>query len=851
MAMPWNLVPDWTSFENQGGGVAAADLDGDGRPELIVLRVDHPTPGPNRGFYRVGKALDATGAVTGAWGGWSEIPGWESSNEQGANLALADLGDPRPALVVVRVDHRVPGPNAGQYRVGRGLDADGNVTGGWGPWIDVPGWNADADDGVAVAVGDLDGDGRPEIVVFHIENVTKPDPNRPNRGWYRVGKVLDAFGNVTGGWGPWRQVDWSSWFNQGAGLALADLDGNGRPELIVFQVDNPVGENNGLYRIGWNLDLDGVPGDGWGAWVGAGGWGSFENQGGGLALASFALGARPKAVLFQLDNPAGLNRGMFRADDLVIDLDDAPTRGVWRLLPYFSEVLPVHAALLPTGKVLFFAGSGNNAFRFNSRDFGNVAKGIFTSVVWDPAAGTFSHPATAFRADAAHRPIDFFCGGHCFLPDGRILVAGGSLAYDKDIKDGQMVDPVPNHGFKGTRDALIFDPAGAGGVGAWKIVKSMAHGRWYPTLLMLGDGRVMAFSGLDENGVNPLGANATSRDLEINDAPDTAAWRTTREFRLPLYPHLFLLEDGRLFHTGGKMDSDGDSFPMVFDPLHPTGAIGVGGLTELNRCNQGASVILPPAQTQRFMILGGGPEGEDEATSRVAIADLSAGPSNFVAASPMHHVRIHVNAVLLPDRTVFATGGGAKREAGAVFKIDPNPQLEVMVPEIFDPTAPGGGTWTEMATATVPRLYHSIALLLPDGRVVAAGGNPDKGSRVAWLPPDPEEEERLEIYSPPYLFRGARPQISVAPDRAKHGDTITVQTPQADQIRDVSLVRPGLTTHSFNVEQRLVDIPFTAAAGALTATLPASANLAPPGWYMLFLTDKNGIPSVAHWLQLA
>jgi hypothetical protein len=849
MANPWNFVPDWRSFENQGGGIAAADLDGDGRPELIVLRLDHRTPGPNRGFYRVGKALDDTGTVTGAWGSWIEIPGWGSSDEQGANLTVASLGGPRPALVVVRVDHRVPGPNVGQYRVGRALDADGQVTGGWGPWIDVPNWIADNDDGVAVGVADLDGDGRPEIIVFHIENVTIPDPMRPNRGWYCVGKALDAAGNVTAGWGPWRPVDWSSWFNQGAGLALADLDGNGRPELIVFQVDNPTGENNGLYRIGWNLDSDGVPVDGWGAWVGVGGWGAVENQGGGLALASFPAHTRPTAVLFQVDNPAGLNRGMFRADELAIDLDDARDKGIWRLLPYFSEVLPVHAAVLHTGKVLFFAGSGNNAFRFNSPDFGDVSKKIFTSVVWDPSSGTFSHPATAFRTDGSQRPIDFFCGGHCFLPDGRLLVAGGSLAYDKIIVNGQQQDA--GHGFKGTRDALIFDPSGGSGAGAWTIIKSMAHGRWYPTLLMLGDGRVMAFSGLDENGADPLDADATSKDLEINDAPDSAAWLTTREFRLPLYPHLFLLSDGRLFHTGGKMDSDGDSFPMVFDPLNPNGAVGVGGLTELNRCNQSASVILPPAQAQRFMILGGGPEDENEATDRVAIADLSAGPSNFVAARPMHHIRIHVNAVLLPDRTVFATGGGARREASATRKIDPNPQLEEMVPEIFDPTVPGGGQWVEMATATVPRLYHSIALLLPDGRVVAAGGNPDKGSHVPWLPPDPMEEERLEIYSPPYLFRGPRPEIAAAPAGASHGDAITIRTSQADRIRDVSLVRPGLTTHSFNVEQRLVDVPFTAAAGVLNATVPVGANIAPPGWYMLFLTDKEGVPSVARWFLLS
>jgi hypothetical protein len=176
-----------------------------------------------------------------------------------------------------------------------------------------------------------------------------------------------------------------------------------------------------------------------------------------------------------------------------------------------------------------------------------------------------------------------------------------------------------------------------------------------------------------------------------------------------------------------------------------------------------------------------------------------------------------------------------------------------MIPEmfVFDPNNPSDGQWTEMATATVPRLYHSIALLLPDGRVVAAGGNPDKGSHVAWLPPDPVEEERLEIYSPPYLFRGPRPEIGAAPSQAAYGDVIAIHTPQAGSIRDVSLVRPGLTTHSFNVEQRLVDVKFTAAAGVLNATMPAEVNIAPPCWYMLFVTDNDGIPSVGHWILLS
>ena len=660
MASPWNQVPNWTSFENQGGGVAVVDLDGDGRPELIVLCVDHPTPGPNRAFYRVGKSLDGNGQVTGGWGNWIEIPNWGSVEDQGSGLAVADLDkDGRPELIVLHVEHQTPGPNRGQYRIGKALDAQGNVTGGWGEWIDVPGWNADADEGAALAIGDVDGGGSLDLVVFHIMDVTVPDPNRPNKGFYRVGKAIDGSGVVTGGWGDWIEVDWFSWSNQGAGLALADLDGNNRPELIVFQVDNPPGLNSGFYRIGWNLSAAGVPQDGWGPWVEVPNWGSWEDQGAGFALAALTFGQRPKALIFHVDNPAGLNAGLFRADDLGVDLDAASTLGVWRLLPYFSEVLPVHAALLHTGKVLFFAGSGNNAFRFNSPDFGNEAKGIFTSVVWDFVNNTFDHPPTLRKGGAGSRPIDFFCCGHCCLPDGRIVVAGGTDKYDTDIVNGQM-QPDPK-GFFGSKDALIFDPAaGNPATGEWILIKPMAHGRWYPTIIMLSDGSVLATSGLDEAGVGP----GTAAQLERNSAPSTAAWTGGRNFNLPLYPHLFLLANGQLFYSGGKMDTQGPSDPLVFDPVNAaTPTVLVGGLADNGLCNQSASVILPPAQDQRVMIMGGGPEDEGDATTRVAFVDLKAKPPTYVTVAPMNKERIHVNAVLLPDRTVLATGGAINREA--------------------------------------------------------------------------------------------------------------------------------------------------------------------------------------------
>jgi hypothetical protein len=503
--------------------------------------------------------------------------------------------------------------------------------------------------------------------------------------------------------------------------------------------------------------------------------------------------------------------------------------------------------LLHTGKVLFFAGSGNNAFRFSSGDFGNAAKQIYTSVVWDPNKSvfdnnTFIHPPTLKRVSDGH-VIDYFCCGHTFLSDGRVLVAGGTNQYDVLQKPG-----TGKTGFEGIRDTVIFDPDPL--KENWTAAELMAHGRWYPTVVMLSDGSALVASGLDETG-----QGQSNNTFERNLDPGNAAWVKTRDFDTKsLYPHLFQLDDGRLFYTGGKMDTGGPSEAFRFDPINAIQA-DTFEVPDPANCNQCASVILPPAQDQKFMILGGGPEDDgpvrQPATHRVATIDFKSANPAYHTKSALNHERMHVNAVLLPDRTVLAVGGGVTREASAqTHVVDPLGGREVFEGEIYDLAT---NIWSITAPATVARLYHSVALLLPDGRVVSAGGNPDKGSQVNWLPPDLLEEMRLEIFSPPYLFKkNTRPVIQNAPEEIHYNAAIQIQSPQANQVKWISLIRPGLTTHSFNGTQRLVDVPFTLQPpDTLNATIPAERNIAPPGWYMLFLTDQDGVPSVAHWVNLS
>jgi hypothetical protein len=450
----------------------------------------------------------------------------------------------------------------------------------------------------------------------------------------------------------------------------------------------------------------------------------------------------------------------------------------------------------------------------------------------------FFHPDTL--RDPQGKVLDFFCGGETFLADGKLIAVGGTQAYDVDAAG----NPQPGLGFKGRAETLAFDPAKR----QWSSLAEMVDGRWYPTPITLSDGRVLVGGGLSKHGL-------PNRKVEVF-TPDAGAgsWKQVPILpapvftQLPLYAHLLLVVGGLILFSGGRMDDFDVSLPpcLIDITKNPIGVVPIAGLEQVDSRNQSASVLLPPAQEQRVMILGGAPaRGEKNATDSVDVIDFKAGPAPaFKPAAALRLARVHANAVILPDRTVFVSGGALQREGGEAHRTTARLQSE-----IFDTLT---GEWQLGATAQIARMYHSVALLLPDGRVVAAGGNPEKGRQAPWMPPDPNEELHLELYSPPYLFRGSRPTISSAPLTWTYGSTIDIQSPQANVIRWASLIKAGATTHSFNTSQRLVDLPIqTRSAGKLSVQLTNDRNLAPPGWYMLFLTDNDRVPSVASWVKLS
>jgi hypothetical protein len=460
----------------------------------------------------------------------------------------------------------------------------------------------------------------------------------------------------------------------------------------------------------------------------------------------------------------------------------ASIQGQWTTLPYVMPINPVHPTVLNNGRVLIVSGSGNVATETN-----------FRSTIWDPLAGTFNTRSHAY---------DMFCNGMVVLPDGRVLINGGNLAYDP---------------FRGHKKNTVYDPS----TDTFTSIQDMAHGRWYPTPTVLGDGSVMTFSGLNES------TGATNTAVEIYTLGSGWSPEYQAGWTPPLYPRMHLITDGRVFYSGSGRGS------RLFDPVAKTWSSVVATTNYSGTRSYGTSVLLPLSGANgyksRVMIFGGG----NPATNTTEIIDLSAATPQWQYGPPMSQPRIEMNATILPSGSVLVMGGSVNDEDAATASLNA---------DLYDPKT---NTFSSAGANTYPRLYHSGSLLLPDGTVALMGGNPTRGSY----------EQHIEIYSPAYLFNGdgslaTRPTITNAPASVSYGGAFQVQTPDASAISSVVLVRPGSQTHAFDMDQRLVELSFTAASGVVTATAPPHGNIAPPGYYMVFILNSSGVPSVARFVQL-
>jgi hypothetical protein len=303
---------------------------------------------------------------------------------------------------------------------------------------------------------------------------------------------------------------------------------------------------------------------------------------------------------------------------------------------------------------------------------------------------------------------------------------------------------------------------------------------------------------------------------------------------------MHLLPNGTVFYSGDTPDSS------IFDPATQTWTLNVATTVYPNMRVGGSSVLLPLSPSDgyapRVMIFGGALGGRQPplnmATDTAEIIDLSMASPSWRMTPPMSAARSRLNAVILPTGKILALGGSST---------DEDPTTASLGADLFDPATE---TWTSAGVAVYPRLYHSCAILMPDATVWVVGSNPMQGSY----------EQHMEVYSPAYLYTvddngdvipAVRPTISSAPSEVGYGAPFKVGTPDTAQIASAVLIHLGSSSHSFDFDQRFIGLTYTSSNRGLTATAPPNSSIAPPGFYMLFLLNQAGVPSLAKMIHLS
>ena len=465
------------------------------------------------------------------------------------------------------------------------------------------------------------------------------------------------------------------------------------------------------------------------------------------------------------------------------------TSGQWAPMQA-APVVPVLTAVLPNGKVLMWDSIGDlPTNRYPDQTSTRVA-------VWDPATAQFT------RIDVSGSNI--FCAGFVQLADGRVFVAGGTK----------------NAAFDGIQLTHIFDWKTM----SWQQGPDMAYERWYPSVSALMDGQALILAG------GPDVAEIRGADGSIRALPGITS-PSSRE-----YPFTQSSADGRVLHSGAEnqirrldWNLDGAMEPSV----------GRDGITR----TYGSYASYAPGLT---LVTGGGAalvDGVEKPYASTTIVDTRAGVITTHPATSMANRRRQHQLTILADGSVLATGGMSETGNGLISLDHAVYAAERWVPE--------ANTWTQLASAAVIREYHSTAVLLPDGRVLTGGGGLcESCASAGYLRKD------IEVFSPPYLFApdgspAPRPAVTSPPASITVDRAFTVGTPDAAQIARVGLVRLGAATHSVDQGQRYIPLAFSqSATNTLTVAGPLNSAEAPPGYYMLFLVNGQGVPSVAPIVQV-
>ncbi|MGH3767794.1 MAG: galactose oxidase-like domain-containing protein [Pseudonocardiaceae bacterium] len=428
-----------------------------------------------------------------------------------------------------------------------------------------------------------------------------------------------------------------------------------------------------------------------------------------------------------------------------------------------------------------------------------------TPYIWDPSTGESTPTPQPKRADGTG--INLFCAGHAFLPDGRLLVVGGH------VTDGDGLDQACRYDYR---------------TNSWTALPVMNERRWYPTVTTLPDGTALVSSGsYKDNG-----------RVTINDVPqiwDGNRWTPAARFAdLPLYPTVHIAPNGQVFASGSHAitstyNADGQgawtALPWPWRVRHN------------GEPQYGPSVMYDAG---KVINIGGGNDATTVVpTAAVEVIDLCDGRPTWREIAPMHFPRRQHNATILADGSILVTGGSR----GPGFN-DLTPGKPVHVAERWNPATK---EWNNLAAEDVDRCYHATAVLLPDATVLSAGGGE---FTVGGEPNDPQRSHRnAQIFHPPYLFHGARPQIASAPEEVAYGETFSLETSGPD-VGKVTWIRLPSLTHTADQNQRINILTFRGDGGHVTITAPERPQSCPPGHYMLFALSKAGVPSLARIMRI-
>ena len=481
---------------------------------------------------------------------------------------------------------------------------------------------------------------------------------------------------------------------------------------------------------------------------------------------------------------------------------DPLTFGRWSN-PFVIPVVGVTAVLLHTGKVLFWS---YDPVDYHNPD--NSGNGV--GFVWDYTTRT-GHNIPP--------PENIWCAAQTVLADGRVYVAGGNLRYPDPSA------PAGTSAWQGSLSNYTFNPY----TELWARQPDMVRGRWYPTVTQLADNRVVITSGIDETG-----SGAITNDVEVfTPAANIAGVGTIRAVGTHnpsgLYPLQFLLPSGQVQEAGPNAASSFKLNPLTWNwstvPAMRSNHYYLGNGVSYTDLSAGA-----PRQV--IMVAG----GHTEKTALAANEWLDGfNPDAGWKDYPLWQVPRHnANTVILPDGKLLTVGGNR-----GLYGYE----LPEFSAELYSQAADNlTGTWQPMAPHQIQAAYHSTALLLPDATVLLSQDDMDYSVQAAFA-------HKVQIYSPPHLFKGAQPQITAAPATATYGQSLQVSTDR--QVASAMLVAPGANTHGNDMHQRAIKLKVVNRTGGLTATVPQSRGVVPPGYYMLFVVDSSGIPSVARFINIS